>query len=178
MGSIGECCQTVGNSIDSCFSCVGSQLSSFSSFVSNNCSTVGNGISSGCSAIGNGISSCCNSFTTCITSFATDTVWSCLQSVWSAASGFFKACGNLISKHKEFSFGAGAGCLVGIVFTSIAAWFSCNNENSSSESQSFDENTQEGSSQKGQSPIKNPSMLANPLNMPQGVSDATTQEDA
>jgi phage-related protein len=128
MGSIGDCCQTVGNSIEGCFSSVGSGLSCFSGFVSESCSTIGSGIATGCSAIGNGISSCCGSFTTCITSFATDTVWPCLQAVWEAVRSFFAACGNWVMEHKEGSIGASLGCIGGIVATSIAFWFFCNSD--------------------------------------------------
>lgn len=127
--SIGNCCQTIGNSLDSCFSAIGSGLSSCGGFVSDSCSTIGNGIGSGCSAIGNGISSCCTSFTTCITTFATDTVWPVVQSVIAAVCGFFQSIGNWIADHKEFSIGTGIGCIAGIVMTALSAWFCCKDDN-------------------------------------------------
>ncbi|MBM3193518.1 MAG: hypothetical protein FJZ59_04710 [Chlamydiae bacterium] len=130
--SIGNCCQTIGNSIDSCFSAVGSGLSSCGGFVSETCSTIGNGIGSGCNAFGHGISSCCTSFTTYITSFATDTVWPCVQAVLSAVSGFFQALGNWVVENKDFSIGTGIGCVAGIVITAVSAWFCCKTDDDGS----------------------------------------------
>ncbi len=91
MGSIGECCQTVGKSIDSCFSCVETQLSRFSRFTSDKCSTIGNRILSGCSAIGDRIISCFNSVCDCMVSFGTHVVCPCLQRVCSAVCRCFQS---------------------------------------------------------------------------------------